>query len=522
MKRVRLIFGSILFMGIVTSYAGDDYAKFNGWAFRNWEQDPVYRNVFQQAFIGVSSDDPMNGILYDEIYSKYATGGQCFGMSLLSVTILKEEGHLGFCKPIYIYSGDNTKPYTGPTDSLLRKAIMVMHAHQFGHASVNWLLEAFKGEEFSNGKFAWEQADYYLSMGDPPLISIIQGIDDGHTMVPYRCDKIGSSEWRIYVYDPNRPYKTDSAYYAGDSNYIKVKAIPGGYDWSFKTTSGDWSGTTGPPLPEGGIFIIPSSLVKPASRNPLALGAVQDEIGTIILRSDGGSVAQIIDGKGRKFYKTDVDAHTKLSEIEDDPNLGMTNAIRWVNFGEAKGNYPEVYFIKGISGKDLKIDVASKGKDYKFLLAGRDNVVKVEATSGPFGRDELELQRVGTRHQELKINSKRGAATYSVELYRMIPITEAARTFKISNLKVTKTSPVRLRLTGNRDALLIKSEKGPVVCDMEIIQTVGGKISKLEKKNINVSGVKWQKVAPTNWTNLKDAKLELKEIEFKKVTERNK
>lgn len=519
MKKLPSIFYMILVLGIVFLYAGDDYAKLNGWGFRNWKVDSLSWDMYEQVFIGVNLKDPQDWAWY-EFYCKNADGGQCFGMSLLSVVILKEEGHLGFCKPVYTYPGDNISPYTGPEDSLLRKAIMLMHGHQLGHACIKWLLQSWEAGTYKDAKFAYDQVKYYLAMNDPPIISILKSSGKGHAMVPYRCEKKGSSEWRIYVYDPNRPYQSNSGYYDGDSNYIKIEALSSGlgYKWSFKRDWGEvWSGGTTKKVFEGGILVTPSSLIKPSSRNPLKLGAALGDIGSLLLTSDVGSIAQITDEKGRRFYKTDAESHTKLSEKEDDPNLGMTNAIRWIYFGEAKDDYPEAYLIEGYSGGDLKIDVASKGKEYKLQFAGKDNLVKVKAMTGAMGRDKLKLQRLGTNNQELTISSQRGAVTFSVELYRTLPTIEAARTFKVSNLKVTTASPVQLRLTEDLDALLIKSEKGPVTCDLEIVQTVGTDITKLDKKKINISPLEWQKVSPTNWVDLKDANVEVRKAEFKKV-----
>jgi len=487
-----VLFGLII--GSIPSY-GDDYAKLNGWAFDNWDQNTVDWDIFQRAFIGVSHDDPLDSTFYHDIYSSYATDGQCFGMSLLSVTILKEGGHLGFCKPIFIYPGDE-----GPSDSLLRNAIRVMHAHQFGHAMVNWLIEKMATEEYKDAKAAYEDVDYYLRMNNPPLISIIKSFGEAHTMVPYQCEETGSDEWRIYVYDPNRPYRACSTYYDSAKNYIEVKPV--GSEWSFEMAGGGtWSGSLGS-LDADGIFTIPSSLVIPPGRNPLEPGALIQDIQSLIFSSDGGSIAQITDERRRRFYKTDADTHTKLSEIEDDPNLRMTNAIRWIHFGEAEKNLPEVYFIKGGSGGDLKLDIASKGRSYSCKLLKANSIVNIEASSGPSGRDRLEIHSVGTAQQELLINTNRGVTSFSVELLRALPSRKVFRTFKLKNLRINRASPVRVRLTRGTDGLIIRSE-APLEYDLEFTQKIGKKTIKSPLQRIKIAPKEWQEIRPRDWRDLK-------------------
>lgn len=504
MKRpiLTLLISASLILGLAPCYGGDEYSEINGWHFVNFGIDELPWDIFAESYICIDPLDPIDQLFYAAYNAAFAVAtGNCFGMSLLSVLILKEEGHLGFCKPVSRYSGDAS----GPSLEELRRAIIIMQCHEWSHAGISWMLENLLGAHMRDARHAYEQVEYYHSMGDPPLITIVKDENlEGHTLVPYRCEEIGG-ERRIYVYDPNRYYPPDSAYYDMDSNYIKITSG----DWSFKmadTLPGLGPVYGGDESSGGFIFATPSSLVKPTSRNPLELGAVVDDLGTIFMSGAGASVAQITDEKGRRFYKTDADLHTRLSEMEADPTLRMNNIIRWAgSFGKRKGPPPEIYFIRGGSGGDLKLDVASKG-GYKCQLARADNLITVEAISGPMGRDRLEVRAVSTERQELTIGSQRGPATFSVELYRTLPVGRAARTFRVSNLRVPRAAPVRLRLTEDLAGLLVNSEAA-VEYDLELIQTVGTEISRLQQRGIKAAPGEWHRVRPTNWVNLRDAEL---------------
>ena len=520
MKRVPLIFTCLLVLALNLSYAGDDYARISGWDFVNWKAGEATWDIFQRTFIGVRDDDPMDHAHWALYEPQISNKAHCFGMCLLSLAILKEDGHLGFCRPVCVYSGDFTKPkpFSGPDNPDLADAILMMNGHQFGHGMFNWIAEKFASGDIRNAMMAYNDVEYYLSMGDLPLISIIKEPGKGHAMVPYRCEKVNSNTWRIYVYDPNSPYRICSQYYDSDSNYIRIDKIAGGYSWSFLRDTQRWppntwwSGmsTTG----KSAIFAYPYSLVLQPQRNPFELGAVLEDLNEFFV-SGGGCITQIIDQRGKRFYKTDADDNPLESEIEDDPRMRMNNIMSFPYVGDAGEDLPDAYIIKDHTGDDLKIDVESRGESYQFYLTGGGRLIKVEAQPSPAGQDRLRIHKVNTRSEELSIESQRGSVTFSVELHRPLATAEASRTFKISNVRVTATSPIHLRLTEDLDALLIKSKKETVVCDLEITQTIGTEISKLEKKNINVSAAEWQKVSPSNWTKLKDAKIEVKQVESK-------
>src|SRR5258708_17959433 len=90
----------------------DDYAATSAWQFKNLKDPTFSWDLYRDTFIGIPpNEDPLSSpfdvLFYENLYkSKLSESGNCYGMSLLSLMILQNGGHLGYCAPIPQYSGD--------------------------------------------------------------------------------------------------------------------------------------------------------------------------------------------------------------------------------------------------------------------------------------------------------------------------------------------------------------------------------------------------------------------------------
>jgi len=528
MRKITLILTlSIVVFLAIPSYAGDEFVEQHCWRFENTtyftdagEHTVLPWEIFTRSFIGICSDSndakaqipPLDYAFYKAYNAAFAvTAGNCFGMSLLANIIYKEEGHMGFCKPIYTYSGD----FDGPASPKLDTVITIMQCHEWSHAGIMWMVENMDlttGSHAKDPNYAYTQIDYYLSMGDLPLVTLVRDLSFvGHTLIPYRVEETSTKRY-IYLHDPNKWYPHDSLFYDNHENYIEINTSTGSWSYKFDDTE-TWDS------PDGYIFATPMSIVKPSSRNPLQLGCAQDALNDIFLT--GANISQITDDEGHKFYKTSASSHNRLSEIEDNPSIKLKNIIRMpMTFASARrasrrrGNAPEIYFTRGYPGKNLNFEIASTGKNYKFEMAGKDNIIRLAAPGGSSGRDNFEIKNLSTNNQELILSSRRGAAKFVVELHQTIPGSKVARLFKVTNLQAPSSSPVRLRLAEGRDALLVKGEKSAVSCNLEITQVVDGKVTKMPSRAINVSGKEWQQIIPSNWNKLNGSTIKVNKLKM--------
>jgi hypothetical protein len=518
----------IVFLAI-PSYAGDEFVEEHCWRFENttyfedgggntilpWE-------IYVRSYIGICTDSndakaqipPLDYAFYKAYNAAFAvTAGNCFGMSLLANIIYKEEGHMGFCKPVYTYSGD----FDGPASPKLDTVITIMQCHEWSHAGIMWMLDnadLTTSPHVTDPNYAYTEIEYYLSMGDLPLVTLVRDLSFvGHTLIPYKVEETSSKRY-IYIYDPNKWYPHDSLFYDNHENYIEINKSSG--SWSYQFDASETWGSSG----GGYIFATPMSIVKPSSRNPLQLGCAQDALNDVFLT--GASISQISDDGGHKFYKTNASSHNRLSDIEDNPSVKLKNIIRMpISFASVRRkrpgrtkNAPEIYFTRGYPGKNLNFEIASTGKKYQFEIAGGDNVIRLSTPGGSSGRDNFEIKRLSTHSQELKLSSRRGAAKFELELHQKVPGSKVARLFKVTNLKAPSSSPVRLRLSEGRDALLLRGEKGPVTCNLQITQVADGKKTKMPVRTLNVSGKEWQRITPSNWNKLNDATIKVNKLQM--------
>jgi len=387
-----------------------------------------------------------------------------------------------------------------------------MQCHEWSNAGINWIIDQFNGFHLQDPMYAYNQVNYYLSKGDPPMITIVKNIHlEGHTLVPYKTEEVGSKHY-IYVYDSNRWFPGDSMYYLLDSNRIEI--IPSTTSWSFpmRDTLGNtitWGSST-----NGFIFVTPISIVRATSRNPLELGAILEELNGLFLA--GASVSQITDEKGRHFYKASSDTHRKLSDIEFNPTSRIGNIVRMpITSGKGKGKTPEIYFIRGNAAKSLKFEVSSAGKNYKFTFAGKQTVLNLKASGGGRGRDEIKVNLIGKMKNEIEIKSKRNIPQFNIEMVKRVKGEDEFRTFSIANLRLSKNNPVRLKVAGDLKGVLVRSEKGNLRFDLKIAETKGKKKEVIEGKNISVPEKSWQMIAPADWQNLKKGKLRIEKFEQK-------
>jgi hypothetical protein len=526
MRKIKLILALLIVVSLtIPTYAGDEFVEKHCWRFRNTTYftnaagDTVLPwEIYVKSFIGICPDSNVAKIDCELDYAFYkaynaafaVASGNCFGMSLLANIIYKEEGHLGFCKPVYTYSGG----VNGPTSAKLCSTITTMQCHEWSHSGIMWMAENLnitKGILANDPNYAYKQVEYYLSMGDLPVITLVKNNSlVGHTLIPYRVKEVGSKRY-IYIHDSNKWYPNDSLFYDSLENYIEINK--GSDVWSYQ-----WDDTTTWGSPDGYIFATPMSVVKASSRNPLQLGGITDAMNEIFLT--GAHISQITDDEGHRFYKTSGNSHNKLSDIENNPSLGMGNIIRMpMTFAARRGrgsirkkNAPEIYFAIGSEGKNFNFEIASTGKKYKFEMAGKDNIIRLKTPGGSSGRDNFEVKGLSSDNQELRLSSKRGAAKFEVELHRGVPGSGISRIFKVTNLQAPSSSPVKLRLAKGRDALLVKGEKKAVSCNLEITQVVGNKITKMPVRSLNVSGKEWQQVVPSNWNKLNDATIKTNKL----------
>ena len=173
-SRRRTLLVAALALTFCPAIVQAQYAEKNGWRFDNFKDATLPWEIYREAFIGIPSTRDVAGsgfdvLFYDQVYeTEISKDGNCFGMSLMSLMMLKKGGHLGYCVPISQYSGDVFgNPATGPSDPALKRAINIMHGHQINVPTLQHILDIIGKNKNRDGEYAFQSFQFYKLKNDP-------------------------------------------------------------------------------------------------------------------------------------------------------------------------------------------------------------------------------------------------------------------------------------------------------------------------------------------------------------------
>ena len=268
-----------------------DPPELYGWAFDNFSDTLYTWDLYCHSFFGVPSDESSTWLTatFDKIFFELAYetelpttgGGNCFGLSLLSLMMNKYGGYYGFCAPPNSY-GSSVDVNGAPVNTLLKRAINIMHGRQLSLACIEAYIEQAVGGHSQNATYGVTLAQETIGKEGPCLVNITKELlpsEGGHSMIAYKVTNVGPGKYKIWVVDPNRIWADTSSenrgWYLSDSNFINVD----GSNWTFRMAGKltDWptnddDEVAGGSLGEGHLTILPISLAGPPGRTPSSMG----------------------------------------------------------------------------------------------------------------------------------------------------------------------------------------------------------------------------------------------------------
>lgn len=283
-----------------------------GWAFDNFTDTLFNWDIYCHSFFGVPSDESSTWFTatFDKAFYELAFktklpttgGGNCFGLSLLSLMMNKYGGYYGFCAPPSS-QGSEVDMNGAPVNTLLKRAINIMHGRQLSLAAIEMYIEQATGGHSQNATYGVNLAKENIGKEGPVLVCITKALlptDGGHTMIAYKVTDNGPGKYKIWVVDPNRIYADTSSanrgWYLSGSNFINVD----GNNWTFRMAGKltDWptnddDEVAGGSLGEGHLVIMPISVVGPPGRTPSSMGlSVLSILSKIIIWGNKNSTAE--------------------------------------------------------------------------------------------------------------------------------------------------------------------------------------------------------------------------------------
>jgi hypothetical protein len=483
------------------------YAERNGWHFNNFS-DPTYAwEIYRDTFIGIPpSYDPWSSafdvLFYDQVYKdKLSANGNCYGMSLLSLMIVKKGGHLGYCQPIPQYSGDIFGG-SGPSDAALRRAINIMHGHQVNLPTLQWILDIIAQNKNRDGAFAYSVWQDTRLKNDLALVSITETVnpsDGGHTMVAYDAQDLGGGNRRIYVYDPNRnwanPGMDGRGWYQAGQNFIQIN----GSSWTFTMigTLGTWSGS---PASGGNILITPASVTGPHSRSPASLGdqIIGKVLTQLLLTGAAAKIEQVTDANGKRLFRPGT------LEVDTDPSTGMLNMVPWIPSDQLdrRRDLGHMFFRLGGPASALTVQVRAGDAGYTLWTGGPRNQVMVKSRGGR-GADQITLLEPGAPNARIQIQGRRDADDYDVQFLQATAARDRVHLLRSSRLRIPNGDRVTLSTTASSQALQIESHAGTIQYDLELQMSTRQGVETLVKRSITQQPGLVRTARPRDWSDLK-------------------
>ncbi len=521
----------IIILGLLMILAGSNLqAQYepdrDGWNFYNFlltTDTTTLWTIYSKAFLGVGPDYASASVddqtFFDLVITRYAGNADCFGMSLLSLICYKEGGHLGVCSPVYDYEGDLSDTHSGPDMELVREAIGVMHLRQLTQPMLEEIVDMVNNANYTQPTHHFGVIKAGIASGDYPMlsfmpssISTISGAtgsgQQAHTIVPISTTETATYA-RIYVYDPNRPYSQHASFYDGATavNYLEIDLTSATKHWKYPAdfnaadpNSYGWEGGSN----DDWTFIATNiSTAKYKDNHALSASWILGQIGTLIFSGEGG-INQISDDQGHTFYNWS----SGTQKLEKDPARRTMDIIRWPFFAGRSRQPGEVYFFRHAGGKNLNVEVNSKGQPYtcRFLL--QDNSLALSVGSGGSGKDTLRIEEINTAKQTLQIGSQRDLSNVRLNIHRRYAPYHVTRDFTLSNMNVAKEAPVRFALVQQLDSLQVESPKSELIYNLQIAQTVKNKTTRSDVQQFVVPAGQAQTLSPMDWQDLKKNKLE--------------
>jgi hypothetical protein len=481
----------------------------DGWSFHNWNTKPMPWDVYRDTFIGIPpTEDALSSafdvLFYEQLYKdKLSENGNCFGMSLTSLMMLKNGGHLGFCLPVNQYSGDlvgTGGSAMGPTEPMLKRAINIMHGHQVNLPTVQLILDIIAQHKSRNGSFAYDSFQNAKLQKDFTLVSITKSLnpaDGGHTLVAYDAQDLGGGNKKIFVYDPNRSWADSAAqpWYTGGQNYIQIT----GNAWSFTMASGStWSGDPGS---GGNIMIIPISVTGPHTRSPGSMGdqIIGRVLNELLLTGSSASIEQVTDDRGKRLLVPGTD------EIDTSPT-GMLSMVPWYPSDQvsASAEPTRVFFQIGRSGSTLNVSVRAEESGYTLVASGPRGRTTVQASGGR-GTDVISLSQAGTQEQRVTLRNGRGNATFVVEFLQPLGPRQGLRALRATGIAMPRGASAEFAVSDRSQALNINSPEAPIRYDLELRNLTRRGVESLARKGITHPAGLSQTVRPRDWSRLRTA-----------------
>lgn len=448
-KKLTLISTFLLLMGFAlhTSRAQDPRVDY-GWKFTNYTTPVLWWDIYANSFFAIPPTDssgltaPFDLLFYNLGFKTVlAANGNCYGLSLQAIVMMKDGGNLGYCCPVNFYGGSGT---TGPSDPKLARVINIMHGRQMTTSSLQEIFDQFLDGHSNMASFGVSAIKTRLAKEGPCIVSITKSLspsDGGHSMIAYKVDGAPGSE-KIWVLDPNRIWADSITngqrnWYTGNNNFIQISG-PGGNHWSFDMADtvlgfGSWTNSDG----EGNLMGMSAMAQSVPGRVPTSFGlAVGDLLEKIFIsNSDGGvgaTIVQVKNGEGKQLFKNET-----TKEVDWDNATGMRTMMPFFpSNGDGKKIPFEMYYNMSGSLRDAEVTFTTGSKGITLAIGDNPGFITFKTNDADV-RVTMEVHDIGGSSPSVIVKDVSKPLSCDIEMLVAMPRPEGTnRIFSVNDVEL--------------------------------------------------------------------------------------
>lgn len=394
MRYIRIMLVSLMFMSIKTAFAQSSFPRVHGLPVDNYGEELKW-SEFREAFLAVDSSNSLDVTLFDMIKG-YASDGFCFGMSLLAGAVYVEDGYMGLCKPLGSYAvadsvtkGNDTLTPFWP---IFKHAYHVLWARQFSQPMVREIAELVSSGDFQNAVGTFNKVESYLSGNEIPVVLISESLTLSggtptmggmHAVLAYKTEK-DVTTWKIYVYDPSRPYISHQDFYRHGQNIITINSTSS-TSWSYLGPNGNvWHGF---------IYTIPGIRLLVPSTNPLLISNLAESVTKIVVNG------------------------CDITDVEAEGETADKTMLFPMDFFSSDSTH-HFYLLNNPTDGNYRLKLKSDSS-YEILIAGNGGVAKIQA-SGTSGDELISVSGLKSGAIQVEITSSSDNAQYVIDIHKVI------------------------------------------------------------------------------------------------------
>ncbi len=456
---------------------------------RDWDDLPLYANALTFVNTGLGSSIPytpyMNNIfsygethdcigshcwrtlkslaVYDWGVEDVARGGFCWGMSATTVALGR-----GVLSPSKLQSGAAHGGELDMSAALTKEYVLTMHGSQISDEVFEKTVEYAVHHRHDARWTLWRIIDSLRSAGVNGKYGILAIMDGSmydtdtaaHAVVPWMVRKISDSEWRVYLYDPNRtkgPRTIQNMHTLPD--FDDFEAFPylvinrDTKRWEYR-----WSGSE---RWNGDMYFVPYARVKGDSGQ---FNKIDEAHHLYVNDHDMPGLDSIWHGTFGYIAIGTSDGDVDLS-VETSGGRAVSTKVVPIKLADVDNKTHELYLLKQGTSYDIEIKGLHRG-DYNLTIMGLHTTTVIGNKAIEAGKvDTLQLIPDANALDRFKLRLKAGVADTAFDIvksyrYGVIEngtVAPGERRFDVSSLGVHNGTTLDVVLDKTAESLQVGS-----------------------------------------------------------------